>query len=168
MFLFTLKSKYCIHFIFMLFLYHPYVTRMYSFVLCMLLIRHPHVTRMYSLSSICHSHVIHMSLVCALMYSYVLVCHSYVTRMSFVCLSYVLVRHPYLTRMYSYVIRMSLVCTRMSLVCYSDVHLCHCSCVTRMWFYTVKLIWSNLLNEINLIILIKFRFCHIIDYLFLE
>ena len=48
------------------------------------------------MSSVCPSHVIHMSLVC--------------TRMSSVSHSYVLVCHSYVTRMYSYVIRMSLVC----------------------------------------------------------
>ena len=52
--------------------------------------------------------------------SYVLVCHPYVTRMylchtydtrmASVCHSYVLVCHPYVTRMYSYSIRVSLVC----------------------------------------------------------
>ena len=35
------------------------------------------------------------------------VCHSYVIHMPLVC-------HPYVTGMYSYVIRMSLVCTRLS------------------------------------------------------
>ena len=73
------------------------------------------------ISSVCHSYVIRMSLVCTRMsfvctsmssvcYSYVLVCHPYVTRMSSVCHSYVFVCHPYVTRMYLYVIRMSLVC----------------------------------------------------------
>ena len=102
--------------------YHPYVTGMYSYVICMLLMRHPHVTRMYSLSSICHSHVIHMSLVCAHMHSYVLVRHSYAARMSFVCLSYELMYHSYVTCMYSYVIRMLLECSFISLfVCHSYV-----------------------------------------------
>ena len=44
------------------------------------------------MSFACHSHAICMSLGC--------------TRMSFVCHSYVLLCHPYLTRLYSYVIRM--------------------------------------------------------------
>ena len=70
-----------------------------------------------TMSSVCHSYVIRMSLVC--------------TRMSSVCHSYVLVCHPYVTRMYSYVIRMSLVCTRMSSVCHSYVLVCH-PYVTRM------------------------------------
>ena len=56
------------------------------------------------------------------------------TRMSSVCHSYVLVCHPCVTRMYSYVIRMSLVCTRMSSVCYSYVLVCY-PYVTHMWFY---------------------------------
>ena len=92
---------------------------------------HTYVTRMYS-------HIIRMSLVCALV--------------SFVCHSYVLVCHSYATRMYSYVIRMSLVCTRMSfvchslctrmsLVCHSYVLVCH-SYVTRLWFYHEPVIIS--------------------------
>ena len=81
---------------------HPYITRMYSYVIRMLvvctsmssvchlyvLICHPYDTRMYS-------KVIYMSLICTHMPS---VCHSYV----FVC-------HQYVTRMYSYVTCMSLV-----------------------------------------------------------
>ena len=56
-------------------------------------------------------------------------CHRYVTRMSSVCHSYVLVCHPYITRMYSYVIRMSLVCTCMASVCHSYVPVYHSSVV---------------------------------------
>ena len=68
------------------------------------LLYHSYVIRM---SLVCHSHVICMLLVC--------------TSMASLCHSYVLVCHPYVTRMYSYVIRMSLVCTRMSSVCHSYV-----------------------------------------------
>ena len=52
------------------------------------------------------------------------------TRMPSICHLHILVCHPYLTRMYSYVIRMSLVCTHISSVCHSYVLACH-----RMWFY---------------------------------
>ena len=104
------------------------------------------------MSSVWHSHVIRMSLVCTsislVCHSYVLLCHRYVTRMypyvirmSLVCIrmssvrhSYVLAYHPYVTRMYSYVIRITLVCTRMSSVGHSYVLVCH-PYVTRMWFY---------------------------------
>ena len=100
------------------------------------------------MSSVCHSYVILVSLVCTRMPfvcdSYVLVYHPYVTRlysyvirMSLVCtlcLPYVPVCHLYVTCMYSYVIRMSLICTRMSSVCHSYVLVCH-PYVTRMWFY---------------------------------
>ena len=82
-----------------------------------------------------------MPVVC---HSYVLVCHPYVSRVcsyAIVYHSYVLVCHPYVTRMflyvtrmYSYVIRMSFVCTRVSPVCHSYVLVCH-RYVTRMWFY---------------------------------
>ena len=54
--------------------------------------------------------------------------------MSSVCHSYVLVCHPYATRMDSYVICMSLVCTHMSFVCQSYELVCHLY-VTRMCFY---------------------------------
>ena len=47
--------------------------------------------------------------------------------MSSVCDSYLLVCHPKVTCMYSYVIRMSI-------VCHSYVLVCH-PCVTCMWFY---------------------------------
>ena len=79
------------------------------------------------MSSVYHSNVIRMSLVC--------------TRMSSVCHLYVLVCHPYITRMYSYairmfwyVIRMSLVFTRISSVCHSYVLVCQ-PYVIRMWSY---------------------------------
>ena len=52
--------------------------------------------------------------------SYVLICHPYVTRMSSVCHWYVLVRHPYVTRMSS--------------VCHSHVLVCQ-PYVTRMHSY---------------------------------
>ena len=92
-----------------------------------------------------------MSLVCIRMssvcQSYVLVCHPYVTRMysllvyirmSFLCHSYVLACHPYVTRMYSYVLRMSLVCTRMSSICHSYVLACH-PYVTCMYSYVIRM-----------------------------
>ena len=55
------------------------------------------------------------------MYSYVIRMSLVRTRMLSVCHSYVLVCHPYVTRMYSHVIHMSLVCNRMSSVCHSYV-----------------------------------------------
>ena len=58
-------------------------------------------------------------------------------RMLLVCLSYVLVCHPNVTRMYSYVIRMSLVCTRMSYVCQEYVLICH-PYVTRIYSYVIR------------------------------
>ena len=70
------------------------------------------------MSSVYHSYVIRMSLVC---HPYVTRMYSYVIRMSLVYHSYVLVCHPYVTCMYSYFIRMSLVCTRISFVCHSSV-----------------------------------------------
>ena len=70
----------------------------------------------------CHSYVTRMSFVCHI------ICVSVVfTRMSSVCHLYILVCHPYVTRMYSYVIYMSLVCTLYVTRMYSYV--------TRMWFY---------------------------------
>ena len=105
---------------------HPYVTRMYSYVIRMslvcnpmsfvchsyVLVCHPYVTRMYSyvirMSSLCHSYVLvchpYVTRMCSYVtvsHSYVLICHPYVTR--------ILVCHPYVTRMYSCVIRMLLV-----------------------------------------------------------
>ena len=96
---------------------HPYVTRMYSYV-----IRMSHAcTRMSSVCFLyvhaCHlyitricSNVILMSLVCTRMSPVCPRIYSYVIRMSFVCTrmssvyhSYVLVCHPYATRMYSHV-----------------------------------------------------------------
>ena len=77
------------------------------------------------MSSVCHSYVIRMPLVCTRMS---FVC----TRISSVCHSYVLVCHPYVTRMYSYVIHMSLVCTRMSSVCHSYA--------TRMYSYAIRML----------------------------
>ena len=69
-------------------------------------------------------------------HSYVLVCHPYVTRMSLVwhpyvtcissvCYSYVFICHWYVTRIYSYVIRMSLVYNRMPSVSHLYVLVCH-------------------------------------------
>ena len=68
-------------------------TRMSFACLSYVLIYHLVYTRMLF---VCHSHAIRMWLV--------------YTRASSVCHSYVLVRHPYVTGMYSYVICMSLVC----------------------------------------------------------
>ena len=78
---------------------------------------HPYVLACTRTSSVCYSYVVRISLVCTSMsskcQSYVL----YVIRMSLVCTRmssvrhlYVLVRHPYVTCIYSYVTRMSLVC----------------------------------------------------------
>ena len=92
-----------------------------------------------------YSYAIRMSLVCTRMSS---VCHLYVlacngmsfvcTRMSSVFHSHLLVSHPYVTRMYSYVIRMSLVCTCMSPICHSYVLVCHLY-VTRMYAYVIRM-----------------------------
>ena len=86
----------CAHICLYVLLCHPYVTRLYSYIIRMSLV----CTR---IPSICHS--------------YVLVCHPYVTRMYayiirifIVCTRMSLVCHPYVTRMYSYVICMLLVC----------------------------------------------------------
>ena len=54
--------------------------------------------------------------------------------MPFVCHSYVLVFHPYVTRMYSNVIRMLLVFTRMSSLCHLYVLVYH-PYATRMYSY---------------------------------
>ena len=87
----------------------------------------------------CHSFAIRLSFVsqsyAMVWHSYVLVCHPFFTRilslvcarMSSICHSYELVCHPY-------VIRMSLVCTCMSSVCHSYGLVCH-PYVTPMWFY---------------------------------
>ena len=89
----------------MSFVYHPYVTRMYSYIIRMSLvcIRMSFVCHSYILA--CHSHVTRM-------YSYVIRMSLLCTRMSFVCYSYVLVCHLYVTGMYS-----------MSFVCHSSVAL---------------------------------------------
>ena len=55
----------------------------------------------------------------------------HVIRVSFLCHSYVIVYHPYATRIYSYVIRMSLVWTCMSSVSIRMSSICH-SYVIRM------------------------------------
>ena len=86
------------------------------------------------MSSVCHSNVIRMPLVCILMYSMSLV----YTRMSSVCHSYVLVCHPYVICIYSYVTRVSLVCTRMLSVCHSYVLVCD-PYVTRMYSYVTRM-----------------------------
>ena len=58
------------------------------------------------------------------------------THMTFQCHSYILIFHPYLSRMYSHVIRMSLVRTRMASVCHSYV--IRMSLVfTRMYSYVI-------------------------------
>ena len=72
------------------------------------------------MSFACHSHATCMSLVCTA------TCISLVCiRMLSVCHSHLLVFHPYVTLMYTYVIRMSLVCTRMLSVCHSYVLVCY-------------------------------------------
>ena len=88
---------------------------------CMSLVSHPYVTRIYS-------YVLQMSLVCSHISSACLlgtcmsfVCHSYVL----VCHSYVLVYRLHVTAIYLYIIRLSLVCTRMSGVCHTYVLVCH-------------------------------------------
>ena len=84
------------------------------------------------------------------MYSYAIRMSLVWTHMSSVCHSYILIRHPYVTRMYSYVTGMSLVCTcsyaicmslactRMPLVCHSCLLVCH-SYVTRMYSYVIRM-----------------------------
>ena len=67
----------------------------------------------FLMSFACHSHAICISLVCTL-----LVCH------------------PNVTCMYSYVIRTSLVCTCMSSICHSHVLVYH-PYVTRMYSYVI-------------------------------
>ena len=72
--------------------YHPYVTRMYSYVIRILLVcMYSYVSRMHSYVIRMYSYAIRMSLVCTRMSS---VCRSYVIRMSLLC-------HPYVTRMLS-------------------------------------------------------------------
>ena len=52
--------------------------------------------------------------------------------------TYVLVCHPYVTRLFSCLIRISLLCTRMSSICYSYVLACH-PYVTRMYSYVIRM-----------------------------
>ena len=80
-------------------------------------------------------------------------CIRFCTRMSSVFHSYVLVCHPYVSRMYSYVIRVSLVCTRMSSACHSYVLACH-SYVTHMYSYVIRM---SLVSGFT----IPFTCCHI-------
>ena len=65
-------------------------------------------------SFVCNLQIICMSTVCTrtrIRMSFLCVCNSFVcTRMPFLPHSHVLVCHPYVTRMFSYVIRISLVC----------------------------------------------------------
>ena len=102
-------------------IYHPYVTRMYSYVICMLPVWHPYVTRMSSThgwytDAIPVTYVIRMSLVC--------------TRMSLVS--------------YSYIIRMWLVCPRMSPACHpcgirmSLVFLVHTSDIRMLYGWQIS------------------------------
>ena len=93
---------------------------------------HSNVNPMYSyvtrMSFECHSYVL-------VFYLYVLVCHPYVTRMrSYVALiSLVCTRISSICQSYDwYVIRMSLLCTSMSPVCRSYVLVCH-PYVTRIY-----------------------------------
>ena len=51
---------------------------------------------------------------------------------------YVLLCHPYVTRMYSYVILMSFICTRMSSIWHSYVLVCH-PYVTRICSYVIRM-----------------------------
>ena len=99
----------CPYVISMSLVYHPYATRVYSFIIrisvvCQsyVIVCHPNVSRMYS-------YVIRMSLVCTHVIGVSLVCHSNVAHMSLVCTrmlpechSYVLVCHPFVTRMWFY------------------------------------------------------------------
>ena len=59
---------------------HPYVTRMYSYIIRMSLVCHPYVTRMSSVRHSCILVCIYMS---SLSHLRVLICHPYVTRMRF-------------------------------------------------------------------------------------
>ena len=52
--------------------------------------------------------------------------------------SYILVCHPYVTRMYSCVIPMSLACTIMSSLYHSYVLVCH-PYVTRMYLHVIRM-----------------------------
>ena len=78
---------------------------------CMSLVCHPYITRIYS-------YVIRISLLCTRMssvcHSYVLVCHVYVTRMASVC-------HSYVIRMSRVCTRMSPVCHSCVLICHPYV-----------------------------------------------
>ena len=99
-------------FFYISFVCHSHRIRVCSYVTCMSVQFNIilHVIRMslvYPCIFLCHSYVVHMSFVY----------HSYVTRISLACVlmspvshSYVLVCHPYIICMYSYVIRLSLVC----------------------------------------------------------
>ena len=89
---------------------HPYVTRMYSYVIYMSLVCTRMSSACHSYVLVCHPYVTHMYSYVTRMYSYLTRMSLVCTRMSFVCYLYVLVCHSYVTRMYSYVIRMSLVC----------------------------------------------------------
>ena len=82
---------------------HPYVTRVYySYVICMPLV----CTHMSSICTCMCLYVMRISLLCTCVSS---VCHHvYLYGMSPLCHSYVLVCHPYGTRIHFYVICMSL------------------------------------------------------------
>ena len=93
------------------------------------------------MSSVCHLYVIRFSLVC--------------TRTSFVCHSFVLVHHPYVTRMNSYDTRMSLVCIHMSFVCHSSVVLPWTRCMVLYPWSGVRKCWFSMLSN--------FKKCCLID-----
>ena len=97
--------------------------------------------------------LLYMTLVCQ---SYVVVCHPYVTRMWSGCNSYLLVCHQYVTRMSSvchpyvlvwhpYVNRMSSACTHISSVCTRMSPVCQ-PYFTRLWFYHE--LCQNVSNEV--------------------
>ena len=80
------------HFIFLCYLYD---TRIYSYVTRMLSVHHLYATHMYFMSYIYHSHGTHCTRMSFVYHSYLLVCHPYVTRMSLVCIRMLFVDHLY-------------------------------------------------------------------------
>ena len=136
----------------MSFVYQSYVLVFPLYVIRMSLVCARILSVYTCMPFVCHSYVIHMSLVYTRMslvcYPYVTHMYLYVIRMSmilvtrlfqflnfsfeFSCHSYALVCHPYVTRMNSYAIRMSLVFSHMLSVYHSYVFTCH-PYVTRMY-----------------------------------
>ena len=89
--------------------------------------------------------------------------YSQVIRMLFVSHSYVLICHPYVTRMYSYVIRKSLVCTRTSFVCHSYVLVCYsyvthmplvCTRMSSVCHLYVVLPWTEMKSIVSKVIIV--------------